>query len=105
VGEVLVELEDADGSLLPATNVRITVTTANEPNALNIPREALHTEAGQDYVYRVENGVLRRVTVRINHINLTQVEIASGLKEGDVVALGSTNGQPIGNRVPVVPVQ
>jgi HlyD family secretion protein len=105
VGEVLVNLDDADGSLLPATNVRITVTTANEPNSLNIPREALHTEAGQDYVYRVENGVLHRVTVKINHINLTQVEIVSGLKEGDVVALGSTNGQPIGNRVPVVPVQ
>jgi HlyD family secretion protein len=105
VGEVLVELDDADGSLLPATNVRLTVTTANEPNALNIPREALHTDAGQEYVYRVENGILHRIAVRINNINLTQVEIVGGLKEGDVVALGSTNGQPIGNRVPVVAVQ
>jgi len=105
VGEVLVKLDDADGSLLPATNVRITVTTANESNALNIPREALHTEAGQDYVYRVENGVLRRIAVKIGNLNLTQVEILSGLKVGDVVALGSTNGQPIGNRVAVAPVQ
>jgi HlyD family secretion protein len=105
VGEVLVTLDDADGSLLPATNVRITVTTANEGNALNIPREALHSDAGQDYVYRVENGILHRVMVKIGNLNLTQVEIVSGLKEGDVVALGSTNGQPIGNRVPVSLVQ
>jgi HlyD family secretion protein len=105
VGEVLVTLDDADGALLPATNVRITVTIANKSDALNIPREALHTEAGQDYVYRVEKGVLHRVVVKIGNINLTQVEITNGLKEGDVVALGSTNGQPIGNRVAVVPVQ
>jgi HlyD family secretion protein len=105
VGEVLVSLDDADGNLLPATNVRITVTVANKENALNIPREALHTEPGQAYVYRVENGVLRRVAVTIGNLNTTQVEIVRGLNEGDVVALGSTNGQPIGNRVPVVPVQ
>jgi HlyD family secretion protein len=105
VGEVLVSLDDADGNLLPATNVRITVTVANKENALNIPREALHTEPGQAYVYRVENGVLRRVAVTIGNLNTTQVEIRSGLNEGDMVALGSTNGQPIGNRVPVVPVQ
>jgi HlyD family secretion protein len=105
VGEVLVTLDDADGNLLPATNVRITVTVANEGNALNIPREALHTDAGQDYVYRVDNGVLHRIVVKHGAINLTQVEIVSGLKEGDMVALASTNGQPIGNRVPVVPVQ
>ncbi len=105
VGEVLVTLDDADGGLLPATNVRITVTIANEGNALNIPREALHSEAGQSYVFRVENGVLRRVMIKIGNLNTTQVEVLDGLKEGDVVALGSTNGQPIGNRVPVVPVQ
>jgi HlyD family secretion protein len=105
VGEVLVSIEDADGALLPATNVRITVTVANESNALNIPREALHTEAGQDYVYRVERGVLHRVVVRIGNLNLTQVEIQSGLKEGDEVALGSTDGQPIGNGVPIVEVK
>jgi HlyD family secretion protein len=56
-------------------------------------------------VYRVERGVLRRVPVRIGNLNLTQVEILSGVKEGDVVALGSTNGQPLGNGVPVSLVQ
>jgi HlyD family secretion protein len=105
VGEVLVTIDDAEGALLPATNVRITVTVANEGSALNIPREALHTEAGQAYVYRVENGVLHRVTVKIGNLNLTQVEILSGLKEGNVVALGSTNGQPIGDHLPVVEVK
>lgn len=102
VGEVLITIDDADESLLPNTNVRVTVTTANEGNALNIPREALHTERGRSYVYRVVDGTLRRTAVTVGNLNLTQVEILTGLKEGDVVALGSTNGQPIGDGVLVV---
>lgn len=102
VGEVLITIDDADESLLPNTNVRVTVTTANEGNALNIPREALHTERGVSYVYRVAGGTLHRTDVTVGNLNLTQVEILKGLNVGDIVALGSTNGQPIGDRVPVV---
>jgi HlyD family secretion protein len=103
VGEALITIDDADNDLLPNTNVRVTALVANEPNALNIPREALHMENGQPYVYRVEDGTLHRTSVKVSsNITLTQVEILSGLKEGQVVALGSTNGQPIGDAVPVV---
>lgn len=105
VGEVLVTIDDADNDLLPNTNVRVTALVANEPNALNVPREALHTENGKQYVYLVSGGTLHRTAVVTGNINLTQVEIQSGLKEGDVVALGSTNGQPIGDGVPIEEVK
>lgn len=101
VGDVLVTIDDADNDLLPNTNVRVTALVANEPNALNIPREALHTENGQPYVYQVRGNTLHRVPVVVGNLNLTQVEIVRGLKQGDVVALGSTNGQPIGDGVPI----
>lgn len=101
VGEVLVAIDDADNDLLPNTNVRVIALVANVPNALNIPREALHSENGQPYVYRVEKGTLHRVQVKVGHVNLTQVQILDGLKEGETVALGSTNGQPIGDKVPI----
>ena len=102
VGEVLITIDDADESLLPNTNVRVTVEVAHKGNALNIPREALHTDRGKSYVFRVVNGTLRRTQVTIGNLNLTQVEILSGLKEGDVVALGSTNGQPLVDGSPVI---
>lgn len=105
VGEVLVTIDDADNDLLPNTNVRVTALVANEPNALYIPRDALHTENGQAYVYRVQGDTLHRTNVGVGNLNLTQVEITSGLKEGEVVALGSTNGQPIGERVPITEVK
>lgn len=105
VGEVLVTIDDADNDLLPNTNVRVTALVANEPNALNIPRDALHTESGQAYVFLVQGDTLHRTNVSVGNLNLTQVEIVSGVREGDVVALGSTNGQPIGDRVPIVEVK
>jgi HlyD family secretion protein len=105
VGEVLVTIDDADNDLLPNTNVRVTALVANEPNALNIPREALHTENGQAYVYMVRGDTLHRTPVVVGNLNLTQVEVLKGLKEGDEVALGSTNGQPIGDGVPISEVK
>jgi HlyD family secretion protein len=101
VGEVLITIDDTDQQLLPNTNVRVTVIVANEGNVLNVPREALHTESGRYYVFRIINGKLRRTPVTVGNLNLTQVEILSGLKEGDQVALGSTNGVPLTDGMPV----
>lgn len=95
VGEVLVKIDDAGGELLPDTNVTVTVTISSEPNALSVPREALRSENGKAYVYKVVKGTLRRVYVTTGTINLTQVAILSGLEEGDMVATGTANGQPL----------
>ena len=101
VGEVLVSVDDADGALLPDTNVRVTITTANESNVLTVPRDALHIEQGASYVYRVENGSLHRVAVTVGKLNLVSVQIISGLSAGDTVALNTTNGQPLTGGAPV----
>jgi HlyD family secretion protein len=79
----------------------VTITTANESNVLTVPRDALHIEQGSDYVYRVDGGTLHRVPVTVGKLNLVSVQIISGLKAGDTVALNSTNGQPLTNGEPV----
>ncbi len=102
VGEVLVAMDDPDGELLPDTNVTVTVTTHSEANALNVPREALHSETGKYFVYRIVNEErLERVPVTTGAITLTQVAIESGLKDGDWVATGTTNGLPLQLGVPI----
>jgi HlyD family secretion protein len=101
VGEVLVSIEDSNGVLLPNTNVVVTVITQEVKNALTVPREALHIEGGRDYVYVVSKGALHRTLVQVGAINLTMVQIVSGLKEHTVVALGTTNGTPISEGVPI----
>ena len=101
VGEVLVALDDPDGGLLPDTNVTVTVTTYSDANALSVPHEALHIENGNYYVYKVADDRLERVPVTVGTRTLTRVAILSGLKEGDLVATGSTNGQPLQLGVPI----
>jgi HlyD family secretion protein len=101
VGEVLVKIDDPDTGLLPDTNVTVTATTSSEPNALTIPREALHSENGKYYVYKIVGGELERTPVTIGPPNLTQVPILSGLAQGDWVATETTNGQPLQVGMPI----
>jgi HlyD family secretion protein len=75
--------------------VTVTVTISSDPNALSVPREALHSENGKTFVYKVVKNTLKRTYVTIGTINLTQVGVLSGLAEGDQVATGSVNGQPL----------
>jgi HlyD family secretion protein len=101
VGAAIVTVDNADGTLLPDTNVTVTVTTSSTPNILNIPREALHSNAGEDFVYLLEGEKLRRALVKVGVNNLTSIQIVSGLQEGQTVAVGTTNGQALADGVPV----
>jgi len=105
VGEVLVDLDGSEDDLLPDTNVTVTVTISSEPNALSMPREALHEQNGSYFVYKVVGNELQRVAVTIGPPNTTQVPILSGIQEGDVVATGTTNGQPLQEGVPIKEVR
>lgn len=97
VGELLCSIDDAHDGLLPDTNVDVTVTTNSIADVLLLPREALHPEQGLNYVYRIVHGSLKRTEVTIGSLNLTQMQILSGIKAGDVVALGAVNGRPLTN--------
>jgi HlyD family secretion protein len=101
VGEVLVSVDDADGKLLPNTNVKVTVTEQKLEHVLTVPREALHSENGKSYVYLVRGKVLKRQPVTAGALNLTQVQIVRGLAENNEVALSTTNGEPLAEGVPV----
>jgi HlyD family secretion protein len=105
VGEVLVKIDDADGDLLPDTNVTVKVTISSEAHALCVPREALRSESGKSFVYKVVKDELVRTPVTTGTFNLTQEAILSGLKEGDWVATGTTNGQPLQEGMPIKAVR
>lgn len=87
VGEALITVDDATGDLLPNTNVNVNVTTQQIYHVLSLPREALHTQGTDNFVYLVQHGVLVRRPVEIGALNLMRVQVLSGVKTGDVVAL------------------
>jgi len=100
VGECLITVDDARGDLLPNTNVVVTVTTSQRFNTLSIPREALHTDGG-DFVFRIVANKLVRTPIQVGVVNLTRVEVLSGLTEKDTVALNATNNRELTNGLPV----
>ena len=87
VGEALIAVDDANGDLLPNTNVNVNVTTQQITHVLTLPREALHTQGSDNFVYLVQHGVLVMRPIQIGALNLMRVQIVSGLQTGDVVAL------------------
>lgn len=101
VGEVLVSVDDPQDGLLPQTHVTVTVTTDSESNVLTVPREALHSESGKPYVFRIVNGRLVHTIVTTGTINLTEASITSGLHEGDVVATGALTDLALEDNDPV----
>jgi HlyD family secretion protein len=105
VGECLITVDDADGNLMPDANINVKVTTAQHLHVLSVPREALRFDGAQPYVFRILEGKLVRTPVRIGIVNLTQVEITSGLAEGDTVATSATTPRDLSNGLEVKPVQ
>jgi len=92
VGECIITVDDANGDLLPNTNVTVNVTTQQRKHVLSVPHEAVHTDGpNNSFVYKIVNGRLRRTPVQVGEgQNLTLLEITGGLAEGDTVVLGST---------------
>jgi HlyD family secretion protein len=105
VGECFIAVDDADGLLQPNANVIVTVTTAQHLHVLSIPREALRFDGPQAFVFRVLHNRLVRTPIQTGIINLTQVEVTSGLADGDVVALNATTNRDLTNGLQVESVQ
>ena len=101
VGETTSIVDNKDLKLLPNINVGVTIVTAEHDNVLVVPREALRMDDSKAYVLLVSGHELKRRDVETSLFNLTQVEVTRGLSAKDVVAIGSWNGKPIGERTQV----
>ena len=104
VGECFITVDDADGVLQPNANVTITVTTAEHKHVLSVPREALHFDGAQAYVFRVTQDRLVRTPVHTGIINDNWAEVTGGLSESDVVALNAIPNRDLSDGLDVTPV-
>jgi len=89
VGVCIITIDDPTPDLIPNTNVTVTVTEMQKTNVLSIPREALHTDGARNFVYRIVNGKLAQTTIVTGVVNLTSVEIVSGLAANDLIVLSA----------------
>jgi HlyD family secretion protein len=96
VGEVLASVDNEDLKLLPNVNINVSVITAQHPNALTVPREAVRQDKnGSRFVLRIDGDELKRVPVETAVSSMTRIEVTKGLQAGDRVALASVFGHDL----------
>jgi HlyD family secretion protein len=103
VGELLCSVNNDRLDLLPNTTVDVQIHVSERPNVLVVPRGAVVTDGSRRYVFREEDDHLHRVEIKVGIVNATMIEVVSGLRLGDVVALpGET---PLKENLRVRPVR
>jgi HlyD family secretion protein len=88
--EVRLRVPDPPATLRPDMTVSVDLTVASKPAALTVPTDAIRDAAtATPWVLVVEGGVATRRDVTLGITGEGRSEVASGLAEGDIVALPS----------------
>jgi HlyD family secretion protein len=87
VGEVLCSVDNDKLELLPNVNVEVRILVRARANVLTVSRAAVRTDGNERYVFRLEEGRLRRRDVRLGIASASKYEVLSGLSQGDRVAI------------------
>lgn len=95
---VTVLLDPTELPLRPGMTINVTFPIEQRNDTLLVPLRAVETENGQAYVTRVtaSGREAERVAVTLGLITDTQVEILSGINEGDVVTVFANPAQETG---------
>jgi HlyD family secretion protein len=86
VGEVSTVVDNPNHELLPGVSVNVLIVSKVVKDAVTIPKAALRTIRGANGVYRLNGDMLswKPITTGVSDIN--NVQVVSGLAEGDKVA-------------------
>lgn len=91
-----------DNLLRPGLFARVHLELA-EAQGLVVPESALSPSGDAQYVFRVDDGVVKRVMVEIGQRMGANVEIISGLNEGDQVVVSGLQKVRDGTEVEILP--
>lgn len=87
VAEVLCSIESPPTSLIPNTNVDVEILTAQGPNVLSLPRDAVFPDGKGFFVWLVRNGRAEKRVVRTGRSTISRIELTSGLSQGEKVII------------------
>jgi RND family efflux transporter MFP subunit len=98
---VEVDIPNANGKLIPGMYAEVTVKLAESPNAVAVPTAAVRTTpSGKQEITVVDsNGAVEIRRVRTGLESALEVEILDGLKEGELVVVGSHSQLIPGSKV------
>ncbi|HEV2488597.1 MAG TPA: HlyD family efflux transporter periplasmic adaptor subunit [Candidatus Acidoferrales bacterium] len=90
-------IQGTDPKLMPDLSAAVDVELANVKNALVVPAESVHSEAGEEFVWlKTGSGFVKRA-VKTGPSDGQQTVIETGLKANDVVRIGSAASEGAGS--------
>jgi membrane fusion protein (multidrug efflux system) len=100
--KVTVEVNQAPSEVRPGSFVDVRLVTQQHDNALLIPKKALIEEAGEQYVFLINNGAALRRTVRTGFMDDENAEVLSGLSAGNPVVIAGQGSLRDGTKTQIV---
>lgn len=82
-----IKLDNVPKGLRPGMSAEVEIVTANKPDVLVIPPEALTVEDGHDFCYVAHEDELERREVKLGQATRDYLEVTEGLDEGEAVVL------------------
>lgn len=80
-----IHIDNPDSNICIGATAKITMTVAEAKDVLAVPTEVINTSSKGDFVYVIENGIVKEKPVELGTASTTQIEVKSGLKKGDEV--------------------
>lgn len=100
--KVTVEISKAPDEVRPGSFVDVRLVTQQHENALLIPKKALIEEAGEQYVFLINNGSALRRSVQIGFMDDENAEVLSGLAAGNSVVIAGQGSLREGTKTQIV---
>lgn len=99
---VKIKVDNANGEIKSGMFAKVSLQAESKDNVLIVPNQAIKIENGVNYIYTVENGKIKKVSVNTGISNNKFTEVSGNIKENNDII---TEGQSIladGEKVNIV---
>ena len=86
-----VHINNPDGNICIGASAKVRMTIAEAKDVIVIPTETVNASSDGDFVYVIEDGIVRERPVELGVMSATQAEVVNGLSDGDLVVNDLTN--------------
>ena len=80
-----IHINNPDENICIGATAKVRMTVAESKDVLLVPTEVVNASTEGDFVYVIENGVVKERQVELGTSSATETEIVSGLEEGEQV--------------------
>ena len=84
--KVKVDVTQLDKNFIPGFKASVKIITSSKQNVLSIPRTSIgEDEQGNKYVWKIVNGTVKKIIIKVGESNQDLIEILSGIAKGDKI--------------------